>query len=940
MSKILEAALNYQKRGWQPLPIPFRSKNPKLTGWQNFKTVEANLPDHFNGKLQNISVLLGSKSNGLTDIDLDSPDAVRLADLFLSKTDAEFGRATKPRSHRLYNSDFPRTQKFSTPFESDEKKATIVEIRSTGGQTVFPPSIHESGESIEWFADGEPLKIDAKDLRRSVALLASACILLPFWRDSIRHDLSLAISGAFLRNGFTQSETKNFIRALCETSNDEEITDRLKSVQTTDEKLRNKENAFGFPKLSELTNEILVDTLCKWLEIEKPKQSVDNNRQSNTASGNKGNFHSDSISTSLFDGRLIIEILPDGRKQKVTAKAENVILARDVFSLSESDKRTKFVASLKDYFDEKERQEIHRELLQITARLPLVSAQNSKPTETIQTSFKVLNSGRIVEQIRTGFAVYDIADDSYSILESVEDPDGIVYTPIEDELLQKDGGLYLADSLEEYGSEAELDSDIERYVSTYLDLKPLQLKLTAKYIRFTYLFDKTLELSYLNPTGEAGSGKSRFGFTVCIASRRGLVLVNPSAASLFRIVDKYQPTLFIDEANFDAKTDDYTAIIQVFNAGFQRTAKVPRQVSVGDGNFQTQMFDAYCPKIIGSLKQSASQAFNSRCVEIQMEQTTRNDIPLRLSEKLLKDARRIRNKLTLWRLRNISKDFESKLNQAENELRAENLIPRSIQINIPLYALIEDKSLKQDFVRLLKGRDEILNEEKRNSFDGELIQTIHDLLFELNDENQPVWRVSRPLENELCEELRVERITDILNETRNEKLKLNSKYLGKQIRGVGLRTKQILKRSSAYRRKTAVYFDSSRLKTLFQNYSLSVPTDFHQTNSDHQTNSNEVNDLDWSKESDSDKSFQNISDQPKTSDCNDYGDGLKWSDENTHQTVKPQSNGNGELFNKMESKSDVGYIPKADSYDCPNCSAKIPIAKDDCSACGKRAYNF
>lgn len=140
----------------------------------------SDLGNYFNGKPQNIGVLLGSKSDGLTDIDLDSPDALKIADFFLPETDAEFGGISKPRSHRLYNSNFPKTQKFTNPFETNEKKATIVEIRSTGGQTIFPPSVHETSEFIEWFNDGEPLRIRAENLRRAVALLASSSILYHF----------------------------------------------------------------------------------------------------------------------------------------------------------------------------------------------------------------------------------------------------------------------------------------------------------------------------------------------------------------------------------------------------------------------------------------------------------------------------------------------------------------------------------------------------------------------------------------------------------------------------------------------------------------------------------------------------------------------------------------------------------------------------------------
>ncbi len=265
---LLETATDYRRRGWQPLPVPAfdknnpkkNGKNPNRTNWENFSADESELPKYFNGHPQNIGVLLGSKSNGLTDIDLDSPEAVKMADYFLPKTEAVFGRTSKPRSHRLYVSDFPKMEKF-------EFGESIVEIRSTGGQTVFPPSMHETGEIIEWQNTGEPARIDAKDLRRAVALLASACIVSKFWRNGIRHELSLAVSGAMLNNGYTRSETENFIRAVCYASGDNELSDRLSAVKTTAERRLRNEKVFGFPKLADLTDQKLASKVQDWLGV-------------------------------------------------------------------------------------------------------------------------------------------------------------------------------------------------------------------------------------------------------------------------------------------------------------------------------------------------------------------------------------------------------------------------------------------------------------------------------------------------------------------------------------------------------------------------------------------------------------------------------------------------------------------------------------------------
>lgn len=82
----LEAAKLYLSHGWQPIPIPDMHKGPVFAGWQEFKITSEEAPEHFNGKPQNIGVRLGEPSGGLVDIDLDCPEASRLAPRLLPET--------------------------------------------------------------------------------------------------------------------------------------------------------------------------------------------------------------------------------------------------------------------------------------------------------------------------------------------------------------------------------------------------------------------------------------------------------------------------------------------------------------------------------------------------------------------------------------------------------------------------------------------------------------------------------------------------------------------------------------------------------------------------------------------------------------------------------------------------------------------------------------
>lgn len=254
-----EWASNYTNRGVAVVPVSFRSKRPCIADWPKLEITIENLGQHFRSHQQNVGVVLGGRSGWLVDVDLDSAEAIKLADYFLPPSTAVFGRKEKPSSHRLYLCKEAEYRKFNDPLmvassdEDDRKNACIVEIRAgRGKQTVFPPSVHESGELIEWISDGEPRKIQATDLKTAVALLAGASLILKYWRMGVRHELSLALAGTVLLHGWSKDKARSLIRAICEVAHDEELHDRLKCVDDTAEALSRGKRTFGLPKLAEL----------------------------------------------------------------------------------------------------------------------------------------------------------------------------------------------------------------------------------------------------------------------------------------------------------------------------------------------------------------------------------------------------------------------------------------------------------------------------------------------------------------------------------------------------------------------------------------------------------------------------------------------------------------------------------------------------------------
>jgi hypothetical protein len=178
MTTPLEHARDLRDRGFAVIPLPHGTKKIKTKGWQNLRLGEDDLPKHFDGERGNVSVLPGEPSGWLVDVDLDCDRARELADEHLPPTGLEWGRASAPRSHRIYRLTQPaETTKWTSPVKlpaPDKPSAMIVELRSSGTQTVAPGSTHPSGELIRWDADGEPATVDPDELIAAIDELSNA----------------------------------------------------------------------------------------------------------------------------------------------------------------------------------------------------------------------------------------------------------------------------------------------------------------------------------------------------------------------------------------------------------------------------------------------------------------------------------------------------------------------------------------------------------------------------------------------------------------------------------------------------------------------------------------------------------------------------------------------------------------------------------------------
>ena len=168
----LEAAREYVRRGWSVVPVPFKQKRPVLKEWEQLRLAETDLDQYFN-QPANVGLILGEPSQGLVDVDLDCVEARAIAANYLPPTPSKTGRATATDSHWWYYAVGAKTVQHRDPVT----KQMLVELRSTGGQTVVGPSIHPTGQPYDILA-GEPAVVPAEMLTSCVEALAKRVIEL------------------------------------------------------------------------------------------------------------------------------------------------------------------------------------------------------------------------------------------------------------------------------------------------------------------------------------------------------------------------------------------------------------------------------------------------------------------------------------------------------------------------------------------------------------------------------------------------------------------------------------------------------------------------------------------------------------------------------------------------------------------------------------------
>lgn len=292
-----------------------------------------------------------------------------------------------------------------------------------------------------------------------------------------------------------------------------------------------------------------------------------------------------------------------------------------------------------------------------------------------------------------------------------------VYQPIVDELLHE-GGVTLPTGIEEYGTTDELAKELSDFFNRYFQV-PKYYEVFLPYLcMFYWVYERFPFVPYTHFVGRTATGKSTamevFG-SVCYKpiDASGSITM----ASIFRIVTKWKGTLLLDE--FDGAGDNYREMMSFLKSGVSDKVVLRTE---GEGKKEVRAFIVKSPKIFTSENPINNAGLQSRTIVIRMEKNKRR-VPLYRLKPFWEEAKSLRNKLLLWRLRTLGTIDLSEIEYGFDALSG--LDSRVQQVITPIYYMSGENS-KAEIAEFAKQQQEETFRERREAIDGQIFQYIYD----------------------------------------------------------------------------------------------------------------------------------------------------------------------------------------------------------------------
>jgi hypothetical protein len=289
------------------------------------------------------------------------------------------------------------------------------------------------------------------------------------------------------------------------------------------------------------------------------------------------------------------------------------------------------------------------------------------------------------------------------------------------------------DKATDYKSEQELWSEVKRFIYEHMDVSEGYDVLTA-WVLMSWVPERWKAVPYLFFFGPKGSGKSRALEILGAIGFRPFLTGSASLAAIFRLIQMWHVTLFLDETEIYMKKD-YRDVQNLLNTGYRRGWPTVRVEEDREGERIPVQFDTFGPKALAGTKELLD-TLKSRCVVFGMSKAIR-DIRDEIDEEW---AQSLREKLLMYRFSILTKkELPEKPKLFKGRLR---------ELFDPLI-IVAPLAEKNPIIQQAKKIEGDLKEEEEMSLDAIVFKAIMKVYQETQEEKLLISDISKIVNEKL-----------------------------------------------------------------------------------------------------------------------------------------------------------------------------------------------
>jgi hypothetical protein len=261
-------------------------------------------------------------------------------------------------------------------------------------------------------------------------------------------------------------------------------------------------------------------------------------------------------------------------------------------------------------------------------------------------------------------------------------------------------------------------SEVKKFIFAHIDLQEGYDVLTA-WVLASWTPEKWNAVPYLFFFGPAASGKSRALEVLKALGHRPLMTASASLSTIFRVIEMWKVTLFLDETEIYMRKDR-SEILNLLNSGYRKDTPAMRTEETKDGKFEVKFYDCFGFKALAGTK-DLIETLRSRCIVFSMSKVTR-ELRAEIDDEW---AAAIREKLLMYRFKILSK---------KEPLEAPNVLKGRLRELFDPLIIVAPLTEKNAIIQQAHKIEATMKEEEETSLDSIVFKAIFKLHQETGDE--------------------------------------------------------------------------------------------------------------------------------------------------------------------------------------------------------------